>query len=171
MIQVYPFHSTDVQDIYAKLNAFLAELHQIDLPVPLDHIRTNTKYYPDYGHTATTIEVCVDLSDCYLPHEMAKSLRDTHLAIVNGKSESATEETENGVAEAYRLVRENGARFVLDRNSEGYILTDTSDQGTVFWGVSREDVLSCVQRALGIQPSASHADDGFDPFLDGDDLP
>jgi len=86
MIQIYPFHGTEVQDVYDKLNCFLNELAVIGVLVDLEHVRSNTKYYPDWDRTATTIEVCV-YSDSLAPDDLAGQVRDLHRAIVDDKPE------------------------------------------------------------------------------------
>lgn len=61
MLQVYCFHEDDVQEAYRKLNVFLAELAVVGVEVPLEHVQANTKTYPDYGTTATTINVALEI--------------------------------------------------------------------------------------------------------------
>ena len=97
MLQVYPFHGTDVQEVYAKLNSFLQELAIIDILVAQDAIRANTKYYPDWDRTATTIEVCVDYSTSPAPHEVADQVRELHHA-VSSSQQLPAEQDETPVA-------------------------------------------------------------------------
>jgi hypothetical protein len=170
MLQVYCFHEYgDVQEAYRKLNAFLADLAGLDIDVPLDQIRTNTKTYPDYGQTATTIEIAVSM-EALAAYEVAGQITEMHQRVLNSRVEVPTPEPTSSIAEAYRLIKDAGAQMFLDHNEEGWVLTDLRDQGHVFWGVSRDDVLVRVQRALGIQPAPVPASD-FDPFLDESDLP
>lgn len=79
MFQLYPiFEHSDVQEAYRKLNAFLAELAALDIHVPLDCVRANTKFYPDYQQTATTIEVAVEFDDPSVCRGMAQRLQEAH---------------------------------------------------------------------------------------------
>lgn len=92
MIQVYPFHGTDLQEVYGKLNSFLNEVAIIGVMVAPEDIRANTKYYPDWDRTATTIEVFIR-TDALSPDANANNseFRDLHRAIVEGKPEQAPE--------------------------------------------------------------------------------
>src|SRR5690242_5593860 len=86
MLQMYPFHGTDVQEVYGKLNSFLQELAIIGVIVEMDHVRSNTKYYPDWDRTATTIEVCI-FSDSLAPGDASGQIRDLHRAVANSQPE------------------------------------------------------------------------------------
>lgn len=88
MLQVYAFHGTDFEEVYSKLNRFLGELAIIDVQIEQDDIRSNTKYYPDWDRTATTIEVCLDFTGSPAPHEIASQVGELHHAVLVGKSES-----------------------------------------------------------------------------------
>lgn len=97
MYQVYAFHGTEMQVVYDNLNNFLSELHIIDVQVAPENIRSNTKYYPDWDRTATTIEVCIDFSASPAPHEIADQVRELHHVIVYGKPEPAPAQEEKPV--------------------------------------------------------------------------
>lgn len=173
MLQVYPFHGTDVQAVYGNLNRFLAELAIIEVSVPLDSIRANTKYYPDWDRTATTIEVCVDLSGSPAPHEMAEQIRDLHRAAVNGKPEP--EQCESADVQAARALIADLDLSLEWSEGEGWMLSrpGCAPDEVAFWGVPENKVLNAVKRHLGlIRPDVpTPTGDDFDPFLDSDDLP
>lgn len=176
MIQVYPFHGTDVQEVYGKLNSFLQELAIIDVQIKPDDIRANTKYYPDHDRTSTTIEVCIDFEGSPAPHEMVPQIRELHQVVVNGKPDRASEPNEQ-VEAVKRLVAANSGLVRLECNEEGWLLTDLSDQGTIFWGVGDSEVFARTDRALktmtGADPDtvAVPSGDDFDPFLPDVPLP
>lgn len=90
MLQVYPFYQygDNVGEAYFQLNTFLSELACINVQIPMDQIRANTKTYPDYGTTATTIEVFVDLSDALAPHALASQIEELHAKVVHGHAET-----------------------------------------------------------------------------------
>jgi hypothetical protein len=91
MLQIFPFYSygaeDNVQGAYEKANKFLAELSIIDVLVAPENIRTNTKTYPDFGTTATTVEVVVDMAESLAPHELADQIREMYHAVVDGEVE------------------------------------------------------------------------------------
>lgn len=171
MLQIYPFYGDDVQDIYRKLNCFLQELAIIGVIVDPEHVRSNTKYYPDWDRTATTIEVCV-FSDSLSPQNPASQIRDLHQTVVNGKPETEPMGTGSElIAQARALLEEHKSPAVLEYLAdEGWRLrTDqTPDFSIEFWGVSDHEIVERVKRYLGIKEEKP-ADD-FDPFLDSDDL-
>jgi hypothetical protein len=164
MLQVYCFHESDVQEAYRKLNIFLAELAAVGVEVPLDHVQCNTKTYPDYGTTATTINVALVI-ETQSAYEVMPQVLEAHRRALNSQVE--VPEVDD-IAEAFRLINEAGNDFLLDHKEEGWVLTDLSDQGHVFYGVPRHEVLERVRMALPAKPSALTISD-FDPFLDSDE--
>ena len=88
MLQVYCFYGmNEVQEVYRKLNAFLADLAGMDIDVPLDHIRANPKTYPDYGATATTIEVAIEMGTL-AAYEIAGTITELHQRVLASKVEA-----------------------------------------------------------------------------------
>ena len=132
------------------------------LMVAQDDIRANTKYYPDYDRTATTIEVFIGMDSLAPDVDAGDQIRALHRAAVNGKAEPDVDD----IAEAHRLIKDAGSGFDLDFKEEGWVLTDLSDQGHVFWGVPRHEVLERVRMAL---PAKKTPATDFDPFLDSDE--
>lgn len=86
MLQAFPFFGTDLQEVYDRLNEFLHGLADADVLVEVDDIRANTKYYPEYDRTATTIEVFLDFSGSSDPADTASQVRELHRRVVAEES-------------------------------------------------------------------------------------
>lgn len=83
MFQVYPiFEQDNVEEAYRKLNAFLAELDALDVHVPLENVRANTKFYPDYRQTATMLEVAVEMSGI-AAYQLAPKIMEAHRLVLS----------------------------------------------------------------------------------------
>jgi hypothetical protein len=94
MLQIYCFHEADVQEAYRKLNVFLAELAAVGVEVPIDHVQSNTKTYPDYGTTATTINVALVIETQSAYEVMPQVLEAQRRAMESRVEVSASEEDE-----------------------------------------------------------------------------
>lgn len=176
MLQIYPFYSNDVTFAYEQLNAFLAELAIIEISVPFEQIRAVTKTYPDYGTTATTIEVAVDFSGSPAPYEMAAQVYEIHqAAIVKAEEARMRANQKKRVAEEV----EDAGKLLFSHRDEWIVRAEADDKWSAI-DIKTDDVLvpptpgnvflGAVRTWL-IGQGLYSAPEDFDPFLDADDLP
>jgi hypothetical protein len=62
MLQIYDFHGSDREKVYDQANQFLRQLaeQQAQVVVLSENIRADTKNYPNYGTSHTTVDILID---------------------------------------------------------------------------------------------------------------